>query len=91
MKFEEYADALNLEIEITRYPNQSNRYTAEFRNVETKDKLDDGILSGTYGNGSTPWSAMREYMEKIRGKVLVVDAMGKERRRVYVVPKDLEL
>jgi hypothetical protein len=89
VKFEEYADALNLEIEITRYPCQNNRYTAKFRGVETKDNPDDGILTGTYGNGTTPQQAMMEYVRAIRGKTIVVDA--KERRRSYLVPMELDL
>jgi hypothetical protein len=91
VKFESYADALNLEIEISRYPNQNNRYTAKLRGVETKDNPEDGCLTGTYGNGTSPWAAMADYVKQIRGKILVVDAMNKERRQMYVVPKDLEL
>jgi hypothetical protein len=87
MNIEEYADALNLQLEITRYPNQSNRYTARFANCETKDDADSGCLTSAYGNGHCPGSAIDDYLDKIRGRVLVVDAMSPDNRRQYVVPK----
>jgi len=88
MNIEEYADVLNLELEIRRYPNQNGRYTAKFAKCETKDSPTDGILCGSYGNGRSPSDAINDYLNKIRGKLLVVDAMSAERRS-YVVPKEL--
>jgi hypothetical protein len=88
VNIEEYADVLNLDMEITRYPNQSNRYSASFSNCEIKEDAGDGFLTSAYGNGTTPWLAIEDYVDKIRGKVLVINAGGPERRQ-YVVPKAL--
>lgn len=84
-----YADALNLQLRITRYSNQGGRYVARFEDCETKDGPDDGCLSSTYGSGGTATHAVDDYATKLRGKILVVDATSKERRREYLVPKTL--
>jgi hypothetical protein len=86
---EEYADALNLELMIIRHANQFNRYVARFHNTETKENFQSCILSSTHGNGSSADGAVRDYAEKIRGKVLVVDASDKLNRREYAVPREL--
>lgn len=90
MNIEEYADALNLDLVIQRYPNQSNRYSARFDRCETKESADSSCLEGTYGNGRSPQGAVEDYIDKIRGRVLVVDAMMGNDRRQYVVPKELQ-
>lgn len=90
MNIDEYADALNLQLEITRYPNQGHRWTARFEGCDTKDNNEAGCLEGTYGNGHCPKSAISDYLDKIRGRVLVVDAMQPEKRRSYTVPKEIE-
>lgn len=88
MNIEEYCDALNLELRIIRYPNQNNRYSAAFEDCEIKEDAADSFLTSTYGDGGTPGSAICDYLNKIRGKVLVVGA-GSDKRRQYVVPKEL--
>lgn len=87
MTIEEYADALNLELEIRRYPNQFNRYIASFKGCETKDEPESSVLSSTYGQGYGPLSAIDDYASKIKGKVLVINAMGGDRRE-YLVPRE---
>ena len=84
----EYCDALNLEIHLTYYPNQRDRWTASFGRCEVKDVPDSVFLCAAYGNGETPQLAIRDYIDKIRGKMLVVDAMG-DQRRIYTVPDSL--
>ena len=84
----EYCDALNLEMRLTYYPNQRSRWTASFGRCEVKDAPDSGFLCAAYGNGETPQLAIVDYIDKIRGKTLVVDAMG-DQRRVYTVPDSL--
>ena len=90
MNVEEYADILNLELRITRYPNQQNRYCASFEHCETKDHKGAAGLCSTHGNGITPALAVGDYVSKIRGRLLVVNAMSEKDRREYVVPKELE-
>lgn len=89
MNIEAYCDVLNLELRICRYPNQGNRYTASFEDCETKDNVGSIALESTYGNGKTAHEAITNYVEKIRGRLLVVNAMSKDNRREYVVPKEL--
>lgn len=89
MNIEEYADVLNLELEILRYPNQRNRYSAQFKRTETKDDPSDPCLTGTYGNGTSPAEAVQNYIDKIKGRLLVVNATGGNERRQYVVPQEL--
>ena len=57
-------------------------FYTEFGCVEVKS---GGILEGTYGNGSTPEEAIRDYYKKIVGKRLVFHATNKEYRRECVV------
>jgi hypothetical protein len=85
----QYADTLNLEIEVTYYSNQNNRWSAKFSCSETKDSLNSGILHGTYGNGTTVAIAIVDYVQAIRGRILVVNAMSDTMRREYLVPKTL--
>lgn len=89
MNIEEYADILNLDLRILRYPNQDNRYCAAFERCETKDDAGSGMLTSTSGNGNSPAEAINDYIERIRGKLLVVNAYGNKERREYVVPKEI--
>lgn len=45
----------------------------------------DGILSGEYGSGSTYEEALNNYVEKIRGKVLVFNPDSKNRYEVLIL------
>lgn len=89
MNIEEYADVLNLELRIFRYPNQNNRYSAAFEHCETKEDAGSAGLTSEYGNGRSPDEAISSYVDKIRNKVLVIHAMDEKRRREYVVPKSI--
>jgi hypothetical protein len=88
MSIGELSDLLDIQIEMTRYPNQSNRWTAKFKSCETKDKKSDPVLTGTYGNGFSPSEALSDYAYAIRGKVLIIDSYT-ERRREFVVPEKI--
>jgi hypothetical protein len=88
MNIEEYADALNLQLDITRHANQGNRYTASFEHCEIKDSAESSVLSSAYGNGYSPATAIEDYAKKIKGKLLVVNAMSLDRRE-YFVPRTL--
>lgn len=57
-------------------------FYTEFGYVEVKR---GGILESTYGNGSTPEEAIRDYYKQIVGQRLVYRAMNKEYRRECVV------
>ena len=90
MKITEYADALGFEIIIRYYPNQSNRWSAQFDNCETKDSKESCTICGTTGNGKTPDEAIRDYVESIRGKYLVFHALNLSKRREYEFPDSIK-
>ena len=90
MTLTEFADILGVDIEITRFANQNERWIARFKRVETKVHRSDSVMTGTYGNADSPYSAMEDYVQKIRGKWLVIDAMG-ENRREFGVPGNLTI
>lgn len=85
MTIETYADAIGADLIIHRHHNQENRYTAIFENCEIKETI---FLSGRLGNGANPYDAVNDYVEKIRGKRIVLNAT-RENRREFVVPSDL--
>jgi hypothetical protein len=89
MNIEEYADALNLRIELTYYPNQGGRWSARFVGVEVKV---DGALISAYGNGngSTPEAALNDYVSGLPGNRIVIHAAQPERRAEYIVPESLQ-
>jgi len=91
MKFTEYCDIINCNIKITYYHNQKNRWSAAIEYADTKKTTSSGVLEGTYGNGKNPEEAISDYIEKISGKLLVLNAMSKENRREYKVPLGLEV
>jgi len=88
MNIQDYADALNLEIRLTRYANQNNRWIAQFERCDTKDDAASCVLTSNYGSGVDPHSAIGDYVDEIRGKILVHCANSPEERR-FVVPKTL--
>jgi len=88
MKVTEYCDACNLQLIVTYYPNQRGRWSADFDRCETKENFESSALTGTHGNGNSPSEAITDYVRKIRGKILVRDAM-RETRHEYVVPDHL--
>lgn len=87
MKLYDYCDAINAQIEITRHANQDNRWTAQFRNAEIKEGK---ILGSSYGSGISPLNAVSKYLENIKGKRLVFNASGTDRRE-FDVPTSLEI
>lgn len=92
MNIFDYADALNLEVEITRYSNQGGRWSAHFTTIEGGVEVKEGsILTSAYGNGTSMFGAIRDYVDQIGGKRIVVCAMSPDRRREYTVPMNLEV
>jgi hypothetical protein len=86
VRLEDYLDTLNVDFELRRYPNQNNRWTASFDYCEIKE---GAVLRSAYGNGSTPETAIKDYIREIRGHKIVFHAMDEKMRREYVVPTTL--
>lgn len=57
------------------------RFYAEFENAEVKIGV---CLHGYYGNGQSPEEAISDYIDRIEGHTLVVNAAGKDRKEIYV-------
>ena len=89
MNIRDFADMINIEIQLTRYPGQNERWTAQFKNCEVKDCANSGILSSAYGDAKTPTQAIRAYCNRIQGKFIVVNAMDIQRRREFIAPNKL--
>ncbi len=85
MTLEELGDIAGVNLIITRYANQENRYTADFEHTEIKENQDSGILRSTYGNGKTPKCAMSDYAGKISNKWLVINAYS-DNRKEFGIP-----
>lgn len=80
---EMFADSINKDLIIIRWPNQDNRYCVYFNDGEIKG---DGVLIGAHGNGPTPDQALQDYAKQIAGQTLVFHAhhSQKERQEFYV-------
>jgi len=89
MNIQEYCDILNIEINLKYYPNQNGRWCANFDHCEFKDTASSRILASTYGNGFTPQAAIEDFLEQIRGKLMVINATDENKSREYIVPDSL--
>lgn len=62
------------------------RFTARFKNTETKNYTGSKILCSTFGSGSTEQAAVIDYMRSISEAIMVIDAMSETGRREIEVP-----
>lgn len=85
MTINELGDLMQADLIIIRYANQDNRWMCRFEHSETKDGV---ALVGTFANGENPGESIMNYIEEIKGKILVIDAMG-EKRREFSIPDTL--
>lgn len=83
MNITEFSDAIGCEIHVTYYPNQGGRWWASFEGAEVKGEL---VLIGALGNGSTPEEAIKDYIDNIKGRVLVINGGQGDKRREHNVP-----
>ncbi len=88
MSLLDLAGFLDIPLSIVHYPNQG-RFSCSFKCAEVKEHKEHPILSSEYGNGRFPEMAMKDYVSKIRGKLLVFNATSRYLRREYLVPKNL--
>lgn len=89
MNIYELADLLEINLKITRYNNQNNRFTTSFENCETKESKHSCILAGTYGNANSIIGSIEDYIVQIRGKLLVIKPGSGINRREFMVPTTL--
>jgi len=91
MKVTEYVDVINCNIQLTYYHNRSIQWCARFEEVEVKERKGSPELLSEWGSGPTPEAALQEYIDCIKGKLLVFRATGGDKRREFKVPMFLEV
>jgi len=89
MKITEFADMIDEQIRLTYYPNQNMRWSASFERGEIKESPRATTLLSTFGDGKTPYEALKNLVPKIEGKTIVFNAMG-DNRKVFKVPRGLK-
>lgn len=89
MNIEDLLDLLNLELVVTRYPNQKNRYSASIKGAEYKVDESSGVLSSDHGNDKNPAGAINALVASIKGKLMVTGAWKGEGRREFFIPETL--
>jgi hypothetical protein len=85
INFFDFLDIIGCNLKITRYNNQDNRWTCTIEYGEIKESKESSILSGSYGNGKSTNDAINNFLNEIKGKLLVINAMSKDRRE-YNIP-----
>ena len=90
MKVTDYVDVINCNIQMTYYHNQNNRWCAKFEYAEVLEHKGSATLVSEHGNGPTPEAALQKYIDGIKGKILVFNATGGDKRREFKVPMNLE-
>lgn len=79
---EEFADKYNLTMKVVRRGiSNLPKFYAHFVGVDIKN---GNILSATYGDGSTEKEAIDAYAKAISQKLIVVNAMHRDRREINV-------
>jgi len=71
---------------VERENNNQPRFYAEFEHAEVKLGR---CLQGYYGNGGSPAEAISDYIDRIQGHLLVVNATDADKRREIRVPSKL--
>ncbi len=91
MKVTDYVDIINCNINVTYYHNKNNQWWAGFENAEVLEYEGSVILKSGHGSGPTPEAALKEYIDGIRGKILVLNVTGGDKRREFKVPHSLKV
>jgi hypothetical protein len=85
MTIEQFSDLIGVDLIITYYANQENRFCCHFKDTAIKEK---GLLRYTHGNGNSYKMAVDDYIERIRGETIVTNAYSGDRKE-FNVPKYL--
>lgn len=83
MKLSEFTGFFRLKLSVDHVPG--GRVRVYFQNAEIKKR---SILTAVRGDGFSREEAVDDYVRKIRGRLLVINAYKKTRREI-IVPKDL--
>ena len=85
----ELGDMFDMDLVITKYANQKDRWVASFSGLEIKEDKESSILASSYGDSNSPYHAIEQYRNSIQGKYGVLNATSKEMRREFHIPKSL--
>lgn len=81
---EDFADAHDLTMIVTernvRGISSDKKYYSHFDGAEDKEDFSSPTLESSYGNGSSPDEAIKNYAYKISGRVLIFNAASKKDR-----------
>ena len=88
MTITELATLIDEELQI-RWCSNMGDWIAHFEHGETKEYNGSSILTSESGRGWTPEKALAGYVDVLKGKVLVFDAMDKPKRKEFKVPTTL--
>lgn len=72
----------DLELSVWKCLNGTESICVEYKGAEVKS---GSLLSSAYGSGRTFQEALNDYYEKIKGKTLVFDAYGKNRKEIIII------
>ena len=67
----DYADCMNLEIKLTRYPQQNSRWICQLAGVEVCQG--ERMLASKYGNAASPELAIADYIPQISGQRIKIN------------------
>lgn len=82
MNIYELSDMISVNINLTYYANQNGRWCAKFENIDVKD---GSVLIREHGNGTSPKAALSDYINKIKGKTLVINRFNLEKYREFTI------
>lgn len=80
-----FLDTIGCDLGLERFANQNGRWIATIKHSETKEGIG---LTGAYGNGKTPEQAIEDYVQRIKGKIIVINATS-DIRKEFKVPDSL--
>lgn len=90
VNFYDWLDKINCSMCITSYPNQQDQQENRFKTeIAACEVMDDSALTSFFGNGKTPSEAIRDYLPKIEGQRIVINAGLEKGRCEYRVPEHL--
>ncbi len=89
MTIYEFSEIIDVAL-ITTYNPTLKYFQTYFEKSEIKNDIDDLCLQGFWGKGKTVTESVIDYLNRIKGKILIINPMDQKRRREYKIPINLE-
>lgn len=89
MTIHELADLFRIQLKICRRPNFTDTKMEWYSHLENVEVKDGAILIGVFGNGATIAEAVGDYVSRLQGKTVVVNAYSDDLRTTFTIPKQL--